>query len=309
MIYNLNAKDTDFAGAKTMVFIDYEYWFLGMKKQHNSVPDIRSWFTDVKVKGQIVETLFFGDFTQSELKGEVERIRASLSSNIVDGRKSNNQKDHSDFIMLNNIYQKLIKLPDIEQFILFTGDGHFQSSVTFLRNFMDKIVGIYATEGSLNSQLAEAANWYVEMVPEEADMVAAANRAAVNSMTMNQMAVGMTPNQAVTYQTNRHRNILLSEPRNPIPAPTPWWDVKRFEIKKMIIGNLRWARENDRMPSFKRTVEVVCKNNFNVTEFEVKSVLSDMVKKGFIRQVTVDTANGNQLMTLEVDWDSIESYS
>ena len=61
---------------------------------------------------------------------------------------------------------------DIEAFILFSGDGHFSSVTSFLKNFYNKEVGLYAIKGSVSRQLQETTSWCVQL-PDEAEMFGA----------------------------------------------------------------------------------------------------------------------------------------
>ena len=67
------------------------------------------------------------------------------------------QKDFTDFILLDNIYQKALSSDDIGVFILFSGDGHFSSVTSFLKNFYHKEVVVYGINGSFSRQLQETA--------------------------------------------------------------------------------------------------------------------------------------------------------
>lgn len=58
----------------------------------------------------------------------------------------------------------------IQQYIIFSGDGHFSSVAAFLKNFHDKIVGIYAIKGTLNPQLANSASWCQLISPPEQNL-------------------------------------------------------------------------------------------------------------------------------------------
>jgi hypothetical protein len=165
MQYLLNAKEETFTEKiRTAVFVDYETWSYGCRNQYFTDPDVSSWFANLKDKGQIDDVLFFADFTHESIKDHTLKLR-NISNSIIDCSKGDKEKNYSDFIMLDHIYQRLFRQPEIKQFVLFTGDSHFQSVVAFLRNFNEKKVGIYALDGSLNLLLAEAADWYVRIVP------------------------------------------------------------------------------------------------------------------------------------------------
>ena len=163
-ITNYKGESETFNKVPTSVFVDYEAWFYGCKNQYQVEPDLMGWFNNVRDKGEIRDVIFFADFSQESIKDHTIKLR-SISTSIIDCSKGEKTKDYTDFIMLDHIYQHLFRRQEIQHFILFTGDGHFQSIVAFLRNFNDKKVGIYAVDGSLSPLLSDAANWYSKIVP------------------------------------------------------------------------------------------------------------------------------------------------
>jgi len=166
MQYLTNYKGETFNKVPTSVFVDYEAWFYGCKNQYQVGPDIMDWFNHVRDKGELRDVIFFADFSQDAIKDHPIKLR-SISTSIIDCSKGDKTKDYTDFIMLDHIYQHLFRRQEIMHFILFTGDSHFQSIVAFLRNFNDKMVGIYAVEGSLSPLLSGAANWYAKILPSK----------------------------------------------------------------------------------------------------------------------------------------------
>lgn len=112
---------------------------------------------------------FFADFSHKSLADEIGRIRL-FSNKIIDTRSPNGvKKDFTDFIILDNMYQKALSSDDIEVFILFSGDGHFGSVTSFLKNFYHKQVVIYGVNGSFSKQLRETANVFYTL-PTESDI-------------------------------------------------------------------------------------------------------------------------------------------
>ncbi len=117
----------------------------------------------------MVEVTFFADFSHKSLADQISRIRP-YSNRIIDTRNTTGvKKDFTDFIILDNIYQKALSSEDINTFIIFSGDGHFSSVVSFLKNFCKKEVGIYGIEDSFSRQLKQTASWS-ETLPTEADL-------------------------------------------------------------------------------------------------------------------------------------------
>jgi hypothetical protein len=154
----------------SVVFIDYEYLFISFTKQYSIPPMLEEICEEMKKQGKVAKIYVFGDFTKPELSQERNRVR-TVTSNIIDCSNESAiiKKDFTDFIMLDHIYQELIQNPAVEQFIFFTGDGHFSSAATFLRNFMDKTVGVYGIERTLSRQLRDCSTWTKELHPIDGD--------------------------------------------------------------------------------------------------------------------------------------------
>jgi len=82
-------------------------------------------------------------------------------------RSSTFQKDFTDFIVLDHIYQHAVSDRDVDCFIIFTGDGHFSSVVNFIRQKCEREVGIYGVRFAMSGILKSAASWCVELPEEE----------------------------------------------------------------------------------------------------------------------------------------------
>ncbi len=145
---------------RAVAFVDYEHWYISMEKIHHRRPNIQAWFDDLKQTCNIVEVIFFGNFTKfREKEKEIKRIRA-FTNKIIDTYNPDlyYKKDYTDFIILDNIYQKALLNQDMETFIIFSGDGHFSSAAAFLKNFCDKKVCIYGVKGCISNNLVKSAD-------------------------------------------------------------------------------------------------------------------------------------------------------
>ncbi|MFR1517565.1 MAG: NYN domain-containing protein [Clostridia bacterium] len=154
---------------KAIAFVDYEHWFISMEKLHQMKPNIQAWFNDLKKKCNIVEVIFFGDFSKfREKETETRRIR-TFTNKIIDTYNPDlhYKKDYTDFIILDNIYQKALSNQDAELFIIFSGDGHFSSAAAFLRNFCNKKVGVYGVRNCISKNLKNSADWTIEVPLEK----------------------------------------------------------------------------------------------------------------------------------------------
>lgn len=189
----LKSPSQDEKKLHTIVFIDYESLYISFIKQYSIPPMLDALVDEIKTNGRITKIYVFGDFTKPELSQERNRVR-TVTSNIIDcGNESAVlKKDFTDFIMLDHIYQEVIQNPAVEQFIFFTGDGHFSSAATFIRNFMDKVVGVYGVAGSLSRQLKDCSSWTKEVCAVDGD--------------------------ELEYQTNIFRNLKSAERRGLCPT-------------------------------------------------------------------------------------------
>lgn len=172
---------------RAVAFVDYEHWYISLEKLHGLRPNIEAWFDDLREICNIEEVTFFANFSKfNEKEVETKRIRA-FTNKIIDTYNPDAyfKKDYSDFIILDNIYQKAFGNNDIDLFIIFTGDGHFSSVTAFLKNFCNKEVGIYAVEGSLNNNLIKSADW-TRLVPNDKDFHAAIHNAILTSIKKNE---------------------------------------------------------------------------------------------------------------------------
>lgn len=152
---------------RTIVFVDYESWFYGLHNQFNAETDVLGWFKNLKTKGMIDDIYIFGDFENNKMIAQDRLKLRTLTSNIIDCANFESKKDYTDFIILDRIYQTAIRNDLTEQYIIFSGDGHFSNVSAFLKNFKDKVVGIYAVSGTLSQQLRNSASWVELVSPPE----------------------------------------------------------------------------------------------------------------------------------------------
>ena len=159
-----------------VAFVDYEHWYISYDRMYRSKPDIRAWRNALSEKFDMGDIIFFGDFSNPSLRSEIPKIR-EITSYIIETQNASShfEKDFTDFIMLDHIYQKAVTDESIDAFVIFSGDGHFSSVASFITNRVGKQVGIYAVKGALSSQLKNSATFAVEVSPtqNELDIIAA----------------------------------------------------------------------------------------------------------------------------------------
>lgn len=149
---------------RAIAFIDFEHWLIGYKNLYDMLPDIDSWYGRLRKIYNDLEIYFFADFTNAVYKNEIEVIK-SVSGNIIPTRVKNKflKKEITDFVMLDYIYQKGIERDAPQVFIIFSGDGHFESVVRFLKDKLNKEVIVYGVMGAFSNKLKENATKAVEL--------------------------------------------------------------------------------------------------------------------------------------------------
>lgn len=149
---------------KAVAFVDYEHWYISMEKLYGTKPDLQSWVNSIMETADVKEIIFFADFSNPSIASEIPKIRG-FSNKIIETRNVNpkNEKDFTDFIMLDHIYQLAFRNDGTEMFIIFTGDAHFNSVVAFLKTFCKKQVGVFGVKGAFSNQLKMSASWWVEI--------------------------------------------------------------------------------------------------------------------------------------------------
>lgn len=152
---------------RAIAFVDFEHWYISLDRMHKTRPDIKAWRDSIAKYYEIKEIIFFADFSNPALRQEIPKIR-EITNYIIETQNtsSNFKKDFTDFIMLDHIYQKAITANDVDTFILFSGDGHFNSVVNYLITQMGKKVGIYGIKDAMSNQLRNSASWFV-LLPDD----------------------------------------------------------------------------------------------------------------------------------------------
>ncbi|MGI6742627.1 MAG: NYN domain-containing protein [Eubacteriales bacterium] len=149
---------------RAVAFVDYEHWYIALDNLYGIRPDIKGWRDELAQKYDLSEIIIFADFSNPSLRAEISRIR-EVTNIIIETQNSSPTyaKDFTDFIMLDHIYQKTVSSPDIDVYIIFTGDGHFSSAVSFIMNRLNKPVVIYGVRNSLSNQLRNTASEVYEI--------------------------------------------------------------------------------------------------------------------------------------------------
>lgn len=153
---------------KAAAFVDFEHWAISLHKNYAMKPDIRTWYKELTQNYDLVDVYFFGDFSNPYMRAEITKIR-EITTGIIDTQNTSahHKKDFTDFIMLDHIYQRSFQ-DDLDAFILFTGDGHFSSVVSYLANKRRKTVEVFGILGAISGTLKNTATKTTALPSKEA---------------------------------------------------------------------------------------------------------------------------------------------
>ncbi len=166
-----------------MVFVDFEHWYISLDKLHHQRPDIKAFRDEIAEKYNIVDIAFFADFSNPSLQNQIENIRAVSNTIIQTQNTSGNfEKDFTDFIMLDHIYQSVLNKNSAPVYIIFTGDGHFSSVVSYLVTKCRKEVLVYAVKDACSRQLMHCAG-NCRLLPDDVEPDREAAKAIVAALS------------------------------------------------------------------------------------------------------------------------------
>lgn len=146
-----------------VAFVDYEHWFYSYANKFSMEPNIEEWYDEIGSEYKVKNVFFYGDFNNHAIGDELKRLQ-KFTKNVVHtaSMKDGVDKDFTDFIILDAIYRTAAQKHSPDVFIIFTGDGHFDLVVKYLRDIGKKVI-IYAVKHALSNKLKSSANSYVEM--------------------------------------------------------------------------------------------------------------------------------------------------
>lgn len=148
---------------RVIAFVDYEHWYYSYQKLFGLKPDPVEWRQELEKKYRLDDVMVFADFGYKGINDELTKLRA-MTNTIIETQQtfSRSKKDMTDFIMLDYIYQTAALRPEITTYILFTGDGHFQSVVKYLVQRLGKQVIVYGVKDAFSNQLKAVASECLE---------------------------------------------------------------------------------------------------------------------------------------------------
>lgn len=155
---------------KALVFVDYEYWFYSYINKYGIRPNVIAWRKELEKQFQIVDIMIFADFNSPNIGEDLANLRSITNTIIETGTATQvRKKDMTDFVMLDYIYQSVYDRADVGTYVIFTGDGHFQSVVKYLDQKCSKNVVVYGVDYTFSNRLKTVARSF-ELLPTKQEL-------------------------------------------------------------------------------------------------------------------------------------------
>ncbi len=182
---------------KAIVFVDYEYWFYSYKNMFSIRPEPVRLINTLKKEFDIADVMVFADFSVPVMSSELRKLRSVTNTIIETGNTlMRRKKDMTDFVMLDYIYRNADSKKSEDTYIIFSGDGHFQSVVRHLTERKKKNVIVYGIKDTVSRQLQDVAS-EVRFLPTEEDLKVLTYRLVATNMA----EVEEKPNIIPTFKT------------------------------------------------------------------------------------------------------------
>lgn len=196
---------------KAMVFVDYEYWFYSYKNNYKLTPNLNAWREELEQKYSIKDIMIFADFSSGGMDGEPGRLR-EVTNTIIETRDvtQRRKKDMTDFVMLDYIYQCVDSNPDIDAYVIFTGDGHFQSVVKYLVQKKRKEVVLYGIAESFSRRLTPVATNTV-MLPSSDELYGEYSKLILQNLSHCRTRRSIIPTFSGTVEAVVKRNGVAED--------------------------------------------------------------------------------------------------
>lgn len=196
---------------KAIAFIDYEYWYYSYKTRFDAVPDPAEWLSEMQSEYDVTDVMVFGDFSNQALTEELGKVRSITNSIIETGNTYHkNKKDMTDFIMLDYIYRAVDENKKVKTYILFTGDGHFQSVVKYLTHKKKKVV-VCGVADSMSRHLQAVAS-DIRLLPTGDVLYRKCAELIVSNMRYVETKPNIVPTFWGTAETVARKNHIQQEP-------------------------------------------------------------------------------------------------
>ncbi len=157
-------------GGQVALFVDLDNVRLGLRDQFGAELRPQDLMDRARAYGEaVVVARAYADFGHADVRSLRDKLVVAgiddvdVPSRVVNGRT----KDYVDFYMLMDIYDTLVERPDVQTFVLATGDDHFTRISAKLRSRHGKRVIILGVPGTISQRLRESATVTEELGPED----------------------------------------------------------------------------------------------------------------------------------------------
>lgn len=145
------------------LFVDFENIRYGMKNNHRQEPDPKQLIEKALKYGRVRVAQAYADFREHPEEVRNRLDVAGIQARDIPLRRFVNQgvervKSTADLHMVMDVIETALDSPQVETFVLMTGDRDFIRLVTWLRNRFGKRVIVAGVPGTMSDDLMDAAD-------------------------------------------------------------------------------------------------------------------------------------------------------
>jgi uncharacterized LabA/DUF88 family protein len=150
------------------LFIDFDNIRYGYLNTYNCEPEPLELMAKVRDLGRVVTATAYADFTEHPSHFRRTLEVAGITPRDIPKRNTGSPKSSASMVMLMDIVDCLLDRPDVDTYVLMTGNSDFIRVVTRARHRFGKTVLISGVQGTVSQDLVQSADDHMPLVTDRA---------------------------------------------------------------------------------------------------------------------------------------------
>lgn len=150
------------------LFVDFDNIRYGFLNTYDCEPEPLELMEAVQEYGRVVAATAYADFTEHPTHFRRSMEVAGIFPRDVPKRKTGSPKSSAAMVMLMDIIDCLLDRPDVETYVVMTGNSDFMRVVARARHRFGKRVVIAGVPGTISQDLIDSADEQIPVVSEAA---------------------------------------------------------------------------------------------------------------------------------------------
>jgi uncharacterized LabA/DUF88 family protein len=149
------------------LFIDFDNIRYGYRSRYGCEPEPLELMGKVRDLGRVVTATAYADFTEHPSHFRRTLEVAGITPRDIPKRNTGSPKTSAAMVMLMDIVDCLLDRPDVEVYVLMTGNSDFIRVVTRARHRFGKMVLVSGVQGTVSQDLIQSADEHLPLVSDQ----------------------------------------------------------------------------------------------------------------------------------------------